>query len=72
MDLHDLGTHSGWLCATWAIRQRSLARLVGSYCHGIGFDWLHPAALGDQPMQPIRLASSTELIDLGANENPNA
>ena len=38
----------------------------------IGFDWLHLAALGDQPMQQIRLASSTELIDLGANENPNA
>ena len=58
MALRDLATHSGRLGATWAIHQCGLARLWLAY---IGFDWLDMAALGDQPMQLIRLASWIEL-----------
>ena len=50
MDLRDLATHSGRLGATWAIHQRSLARLVGSY-------WLRLARSGC-PGRPASAASS--------------
>ena len=35
----------------------------------IGFDWLHLAALGDQPMQLIRLASWIELTAMNLRDS---
>ena len=68
MNWGDLVTHSGRLRATWATRCAALH----DWLPRTGFNCLDLAALGDQPVELIRLASSTELTNLGANENPNA
>ena len=68
MNLHDLATHFGRLRATWVTPCAALH----DWLPPTGFNCLDLAALENQPVELIRLASSLELTNLGANENPNA
>ena len=59
-NLRDSVTHSGRLSASWVTRCAALHDWLSQ----TGFDCLDLAALGDQPVQLIRSASSTKLTGM--------